>query len=209
MRQASDIGRGFERPHPQAAFRRPSRKGCQAHLRTAPCLTAGTNGVQGVHSLWFDSNPQIRNSAPAEPVHRPDSPLASTSPPCGQCASTCRRANRRHADWTPERLRQAGEIGRNASALVEIIPPERAQPEQGFRACVSILRLAKIYGRERSRLHPRQTSDCRKPPSPRHHPMNANGRVRTDPIGEALCLRRLGVGVDLTRRAPRRTAAPS
>jgi hypothetical protein len=50
MRQASDIGRGFERPHPQAAFRRPSRKCCQANLRTAPCLAAWTNGVQGVHS---------------------------------------------------------------------------------------------------------------------------------------------------------------
>ena len=45
--------------------------------------------------------------------------------------------------------RQAGEIGRNTSALVEIILRERAHPEQGFRACVGILRLAKTYGRER------------------------------------------------------------
>lgn len=59
-------------------------------------------------------------------------------------------SHRRYADWTPERLRrQAGEVGRNTSALVEIILRERAHPEQGFRACVGILRLVKTYGRER------------------------------------------------------------
>jgi transposase len=59
-------------------------------------------------------------------------------------------SHRRYADWTPERLqRHAGEIGRNTSALVEIILRERTHPEQGFRACVGILRLTKTYGRER------------------------------------------------------------
>jgi transposase len=59
-------------------------------------------------------------------------------------------SHRRYADWTPERLRrQAGEIGRHTSALVDIILRERTHPEQGFRACVGILRLANTYGRER------------------------------------------------------------
>jgi transposase len=59
-------------------------------------------------------------------------------------------SHRRYADWTPERIRrQAGAIGRHTSALVEIIFRERTHPEQGFRACVGILRLAKTYGRER------------------------------------------------------------
>jgi transposase len=59
-------------------------------------------------------------------------------------------SHRRYADWTPERLRrQAGEIGRHTAALVEIILRERTHPEQGFRACVGILRLTKTYGRER------------------------------------------------------------
>jgi transposase len=59
-------------------------------------------------------------------------------------------SHRRYADWTPERLRrQAGEIGRHTSALVEVVLRERAHPEQGFRACIGILRLAKTYGRER------------------------------------------------------------
>ena len=59
-------------------------------------------------------------------------------------------SHRRYADWTPERIRrQAGAIGRHASALVEIILRERTHPEQGFRACIGILRLAKTYGHER------------------------------------------------------------
>ena len=50
----------------------------------------------------------------------------------------------RYANWTPERLRrQASEIGCHTSALIEIILRERAHPEQGFRACAGILRLAK------------------------------------------------------------------
>ncbi len=59
-------------------------------------------------------------------------------------------SHQRYADWTPERIqRQAGEIGRNTATLIEIIVRERAHPEQGFRACVGILRLAKSYSGER------------------------------------------------------------
>jgi len=59
-------------------------------------------------------------------------------------------SHRRYADWTPERLqRQAADIGRNTSTLVEIILRERPHPEQGFRACLGILRLAKSYGHQR------------------------------------------------------------
>ena len=59
-------------------------------------------------------------------------------------------AHRRYAEWTPERLqRQATEIGPKTSALVEIIMRERTHPEQGFRACVGIMRHLKAYGPER------------------------------------------------------------
>jgi transposase len=59
-------------------------------------------------------------------------------------------SHRRYADWTPERLkRQAGETGRNTSALVEIILREKRHPEQGFRACIGIVGLARTHGRER------------------------------------------------------------
>lgn len=58
--------------------------------------------------------------------------------------------HRRYADWTHERvLREAEATGPNCQALVEIIFRERKHPEQGFRSCVGILRLAKTYGPER------------------------------------------------------------
>jgi len=59
-------------------------------------------------------------------------------------------SHRRHADWTPERLmRQAAEIGRNTTILVELIMRERRHPEQGFRSCIGIVRLAKTHGNDR------------------------------------------------------------
>jgi transposase len=59
-------------------------------------------------------------------------------------------SHQRYADWTPERIqRQANETGPNTSALVEIILRERTHPEQGFRACMGILRLAKAHGGDR------------------------------------------------------------
>jgi transposase len=59
-------------------------------------------------------------------------------------------SHRRYADWTPERLgRRAGEIGPNTGALIEVILRERTHPEQGFRASIGILRLAKSHGRDR------------------------------------------------------------
>jgi transposase len=59
-------------------------------------------------------------------------------------------AHRRYADFTPESLkRRAAEIGASTTALIEIILRERTHPEQGFRACVGIVGLAKSYGPER------------------------------------------------------------
>jgi transposase len=59
-------------------------------------------------------------------------------------------AHRRFAAWTPERMRhQAAAVGPETEALVAIIMRERPHPEQGFRSCIGILRLAKPHGRER------------------------------------------------------------
>ena len=59
-------------------------------------------------------------------------------------------AHRRYATWTPERIsRQAASIGANTEALIDIIMRERRHPEQGFRSCIGILRLAKGHGGER------------------------------------------------------------
>lgn len=59
-------------------------------------------------------------------------------------------AHRRYASWTPARMLSfAAEIGPSTTALVEIIMRTKPHPEQGFRACLGILRLAKTYGPER------------------------------------------------------------
>src|SRR5208283_3454454 len=59
-------------------------------------------------------------------------------------------AHRRYRDWTHERIqREAAAIGDDTAALVEIILRSRPHPEQGFRSCIGILRLAQRYDAER------------------------------------------------------------
>lgn len=59
-------------------------------------------------------------------------------------------AHRRYADWTPARLRrEATQIGPATAGLVELILKAKPHPEQGFRACLGILRLVRVYGAER------------------------------------------------------------
>jgi transposase len=59
-------------------------------------------------------------------------------------------SHRRYADWTIERIRRdAAGIGPSASALCDLILKERSHPEQGFRACLGIVRLVKAFGASR------------------------------------------------------------
>jgi transposase len=59
-------------------------------------------------------------------------------------------SHRRYRDWTHERiLREATSIGDDTAALVDVILRSRPHPEQGFRSCIGILRLAKSYDPER------------------------------------------------------------
>jgi transposase len=59
-------------------------------------------------------------------------------------------AHRRYAGWTQERLRRdADDIGPETALLIETILEKKPHPEQGFRACLGIVRLLKPYGRER------------------------------------------------------------
>jgi len=56
-------------------------------------------------------------------------------------------SHRRYADWTIERIRRdAAVIGPSTAALCDLILEERSHPEQGFRACLGIVRLAKAFG---------------------------------------------------------------
>jgi transposase len=59
-------------------------------------------------------------------------------------------SHRRYAHWTPERIRsRAAAKGQNTETLVDVVMRSRRHPEQGFRSCIGILRLAGTHGPER------------------------------------------------------------
>src|SRR5271165_6011824 len=59
-------------------------------------------------------------------------------------------SHRRYAGWTVERIREdARRIGPATAALCEQILESRPHPEQGYRACLGIVRLARSFGPER------------------------------------------------------------
>jgi transposase len=54
------------------------------------------------------------------------------------------------ADWTVERIRRAAaSIGPATAALCDLILERRPHPEQGFRACLGIVRLVRPFGADR------------------------------------------------------------
>jgi len=62
------------------------------------------------------------------------------------------RAHRKHLEWTwtPSQLiRWAGTVGPSMAELVKTILKSRPHPEQGYRSCLGILRLARHYPPER------------------------------------------------------------
>jgi transposase len=60
------------------------------------------------------------------------------------------RAHRAHAEWTPTRLINWGaSIGTNTCAVVEHLLKSKLHPEQGYRACLGLLSLARQYGQGR------------------------------------------------------------
>ena len=57
------------------------------------------------------------------------------------------KAHQQHLEWSPSRLIAWGRtIGPHTAALVTAILADRPHPEQGYRSCRGILRLAKRYG---------------------------------------------------------------
>ncbi len=60
------------------------------------------------------------------------------------------RAHQQYASWTPQRLvRWAEKTGPATAQLVATILASRAHPQQGFRACLGIMRLGKTYTDQR------------------------------------------------------------
>lgn len=59
-------------------------------------------------------------------------------------------AHRAHLEWSPSRvIRWGATVGPQTATLVEQILASRPHPEQGYRSCLGLLRLAKQYGPER------------------------------------------------------------
>ena len=60
------------------------------------------------------------------------------------------RAHRAHAEWTPSRLiAWAAQSGPATGRLVAGILERRPHPEQGYRACLGLMRLGRLHGADR------------------------------------------------------------
>jgi transposase len=60
------------------------------------------------------------------------------------------RAHRAHAEWTPSRLiAWAEQSGPATGRVVAGILADRPHPEQGYRACLGLMRLGRLYGADR------------------------------------------------------------
>ena len=59
-------------------------------------------------------------------------------------------SHRAHAQWTPQRLiHWAGTMGVATQTVVTYILETKPHPEQGYRACLGMLALARTYGNQR------------------------------------------------------------
>jgi transposase len=59
-------------------------------------------------------------------------------------------SHREHAEWTPSRLIHWGQkSGPATGRLVAGILERRPHPEQGYRACLGLMRLGRLYGAAR------------------------------------------------------------
>jgi transposase len=57
------------------------------------------------------------------------------------------KSHQRYLEWTPGRITEwARKIGRHCALAVENVMAARPHPEQGFRSCMGIIRLAKAHG---------------------------------------------------------------
>jgi len=66
------------------------------------------------------------------------------------CADHMPASHRAHREWTPQKLIAWGErVGPGTAAVVRWQMEHRPHPEQGYRACLGLQRLAREYGAER------------------------------------------------------------
>jgi len=72
------------------------------------------------------------------------------------------KRHQKYLEWTPERITSwAGTVGPNTAALVTEIMNSKAHVEQGYRACLGVMRLAKSYPAERMETAAKRALDYR------------------------------------------------
>ncbi len=60
------------------------------------------------------------------------------------------KAHQKYLEWTPSRIiRWAKETGPQTAAMVQAIMDDKPHPEQGYRACLGLIRLGDRYSKER------------------------------------------------------------
>lgn len=60
------------------------------------------------------------------------------------------KSHQAHSEWTPSRLVEwAAKTGESCGEVVRRILADRPHPESGYRSCLGIIRLAKVYGEVR------------------------------------------------------------
>jgi transposase len=60
-------------------------------------------------------------------------------------------SHQRYLEWSPSRIIDwATKLGACTSKLCEKIMQSRVHPQQGYRACLGVMRLSKVYGNERT-----------------------------------------------------------
>ncbi|GFP43557.1 hypothetical protein HKBW3C_02687 [Candidatus Hakubella thermalkaliphila] len=60
------------------------------------------------------------------------------------------KAHQKYLEWSPSRIiNWAGKIGPETARLVEAILAKKPHPEQGYRACLGLIRLSKAYSQKR------------------------------------------------------------
>lgn len=102
------------------------------------------------------------------------------------------KAHQRYLEWTPGRLiRWAGTVGENCAQVVQRILESKPHPEQGFRSCLGIMRLAKGYEPFRMEAACRRAlaldvCSYRSLKSILETKMDTQPLPHTEPVGEAL-----------------------
>jgi transposase len=103
--------------------------GERVHVRISPTIVEMLHKGRRVASHLRDDRPGLFTT---EPTHLP-------------------KAHQAHRDWSPRRLIQWARetVGPETAALVSGILTRKKHPEQGYRACLGVISLAKKYPPER------------------------------------------------------------